>query len=148
MPADLHPLAVRRIRDVLIPMRDGVRLAATLYLPQGDGRYPGIFSFYPYLKDGWIGLFKEPHYRYFASRGYAVMQVDFRGTGASEGKNPHPFDVQERLDGHDIVEWMAVQPWCTGSVGVWGYSYGGITALSIASTQPPHLRAIIPIHAT
>ena len=148
MPADLHPLAVRRIRDVLIPMRDGVRLAATLYIPQGDGRYPGIFSFYPYLKDGWIGLFKEPHYRYFASRGYAVMQVDFRGTGASQGKSPHPFDVQERLDGHDVVEWMAVQPWCTGSVGVWGYSYGGITALSIASTQPPHLRAIIPIHAT
>ena len=44
------------------------------------------------------------------------MQVDFRGTGASEGRNPHPFDVQERQDGHDVVEWMAVQPWCTGSV--------------------------------
>ena len=148
MPADPQPLPVRCIRDVLIPMQDGVRVAATLYLPEADGRYPGIFSYYPYLKDGWIGLFKDPHYRYFAGRGYAVMQVDFRGTGASEGRNPHPFDVQERQDGHDIVEWMAAQPWCTGSVGIWGYSYGGITALSIASTQPPHLRAIVPIHAT
>jgi len=148
MPADPQPLPVRCIRDVLIPMRDGVRLAATLYLPEAKGRYPGILSYYPYLKDGWIGLFKEPHYRYFASRGYAVMQVDFRGTGASEGKNPHPFDVQERQDGHDIVEWIAGQPWCTGGVGVWGFSYGGITALSIASTRPPHLRAIVPIHAT
>ena len=143
MPADPRPLPVRCLRDVLIPMRDGVRLAATLYLPEGSGRHPGIFSCYPYLKDGWIGLFKEPHYRFFASRGYAVMQVDFRGTGASEGTNPHPFDVQERQDGYDVVEWMAAQPWCTGSVGVWGYSYGGITALSIASTQPPHLRAIV-----
>ena len=148
MPADPPPLPVRCIRDVLIPVRDGVRLAATLYMPEEEGRYPGILSYYPYLKDGWIGLFKEPHYRYFASRGYAVMQVDFRGTGASEGRNPHPFDVQERQDGHDVVEWMAVQPWCTGSVGIWGFSYGGITALSIASTKPPHLRAIVPIHAT
>ena len=148
MLADPPPLPVRCIRDVLIPVRDGVRLAATLYMPEEEGRYPGILSYYPYLKDGWIGLFKEPHYRYFASRGYAVMQVDFRGTGASEGRNPHPFDVQERQDGHDVVEWMAVQPWCTGSVGIWGFSYGGITALSIASTKPPHLRAIVPIHAT
>jgi uncharacterized protein len=140
--------AVRMIRDVLIPMRDGVRLAANLYLPEKSGQYPGVFSFYPYLKDGWYGIDHDPHHRFFASCGYAVMQVDFRGTGASEGRNPHPFDLQERLDGFDIVEWMAVQPWCTGNVGVWGISYGGITALSIASTQPPHLKAIVPIHAT
>jgi len=139
---------VRMIRDVMIPMRDGTRLAANLYLPEEAGRYPGIFTFVPYLKDGWIGIDHEPHHRHFAGQGYAVMQVDFRGTGASEGRNPHPFDLQERQDGYDIVEWMAAQPWCTGAVGVWGISYGGITALSIASTQPPHLKAIIPIHAT
>lgn len=139
---------VELIRDVMIPMRDGVRLAGNLFLPEEPGRYPGILSFTPYVKDGYGGQAHEPHHRHFASRGYAVMQVDFRGTGASEGTNPHPFDVQEREDGYDIVEWMAAQPWCTGSVGVWGISYGGITSLSIASTQPPHLRAIIPIHAT
>ena len=142
------PLSVKAIRDVMIPMRDGTRLAASLYMPEDGGRYPGIFSFYPYLKDGGLGIDHEPHNRHFASRGYAVMQVDFRGTGASEGRNPHPFDLQERQDGHDVVEWMAAQPWCTGAVGVWGISYGGITSLSIASTRPPHLKAIIPIHAT
>src|SRR4051812_18404343 len=112
--------AVRVIRDVLIPMRDGVRLAANLYLPEGEAKYPGIFSFNPYLKDGWVGIDHEPHHRYFASCGYAALQVDFRGTGASEGKNPHPFDVQERLDGYDVVEWAAAQTWCTGAVGIWG----------------------------
>lgn len=138
----------RVIRDVLIPMRDGVTLAANLYLPEAEGQYPGIFSFVPYLKDGWVGIDFEPHYLHLASKGYAVMQVDFRGTGASHGTNPHPFDLQERQDGFDVVEWMAIQTWCTGAIGIWGISYGGITALSIASAQPPHLRAIIPIDAT
>jgi uncharacterized protein len=142
------PLKVKVLRDVRIPMRDGVNLAANLYLPEREGRYPGVFSFYPYLKDAWIGIDFEPHYQHIASQGYAVMQVDFRGTGASQGANPHPFDLQERRDGFDVVEWMAVQTWCTGAIGVWGISYGGITALSIASTRPPHLRAIIPIDAT
>src|SRR5215213_6789484 len=129
---------VKKIRDVRIPMRDGISLGANLYLPETDGKYPGIFSFYPYLKDGWIGIDHEPHHIHFASQGYAVMQVDFRGTGTSEGSNPHPFDLQERRDGFDIVEWMAIQSWCTGAIGIWGISYGGITSLSIASAQPPH----------
>lgn len=140
--------AVKVLHDVMIPMPDGVRLAGNLFLPEEPGQYPGILSFTPYLKDGYGGHSHAPHHRHFASRGYAVMQVDFRGTGSSEGTNPHPFDTQEREDGYQIVEWMAAQPWCTGSVGIWGISYGGITSLSIASTQPPHLKAIVPIHAT
>ena len=140
--------AVELIRDVMIPTRDGTRLAADLYRPAAPGPYPAILSFYPYLKDAWGGASFAPYYRHFASRGYAVLQADFRGTGRSEGVNPHPMDLSEREDGHDIVEWLAAQEWCTGSVGVWGISYGGITALSIASTHPPHLRAIIPVDAT
>lgn len=140
--------AVKAIRDVRIPMPDGVRLAANLFMPEVEGTWPAIFAFTPYLKDGRGGLSHEPHHRYFASRGYATLQVDFRGTGGSEGINPYPFDTQEREDGHHVVEWLAAQPWCTGAVGVWGISYGGITSLSIASTRPPHLRAIVPIHAT
>ena len=117
MPADF-PMVVKKVRDIFIPMRDGVQLAANLYLPEKPGKYPGIFSFYPYLKDGWIGISHEPHHQYFASQGYAVMQVDFRGTGASGGINPYVLDLQERMDGYDIVEWMAEQAWCSGSVGI------------------------------
>ena len=47
-----------------------------------------------------------------------------------------------------MVEWIAGQPWCDGNVGMWGVSYGGITALSVAATRPPHLKAIVPIHAS
>ena len=54
----------------------------------------------------------------------------------------------ETLDGHDTVEWLAAQPWCTGKVGMWGLSYGGFTSIQVAATRPPHLRAIVPIQAT
>lgn len=134
--------------DVMIPTRDGTRIAANLFLPDHGNQVPAILSFYPYIKDVGLGRRFAPIHRHFASRGYAVLHADFRGTGCSEGVNPHPFDVVEREDGYDIVEWAAGQDWCSGAVGIWGISYGGITSLSIAATRPPHLAAIIPVDAT
>lgn len=135
-------------RQVMIPTRDGTRLAANLFLPDPPEPSPAILTFYPYIKDLGLGKQFAPIHRHFARRGYAVLHADFRGTGCSEGVNPHPFDLTERRDGHDIVEWAAQQEWCSGRVGVWGISYGGITSLSIAATQPPHLAAIIPVNGT
>lgn len=141
--------AVRVTYDVRVPMSDGVRLAGNLYRPDAPGPFPAILTYIPYLKDGFGGLGgMDPYQRHFASRGYAVMQLDFRGIGSSEGVNPHPFDPRERQDVHEAVEWMAAQSWCDGAVGIWGVSYGGITAIAAAATRPPHLRAIIPVHAT
>jgi putative CocE/NonD family hydrolase len=135
--------------NVLIPMRDGVRLAGNLYWPDGDGRHPCIVNYIPYHKDGRGGRgYAEMVHRHFVESGYAVLVVDFRGLGCSEGVNNIPFDAQEGRDGHDIVEWAAAQPWCDGNVGMWGVSYGGITALKAAAQRPPHLKAIVPIHAT
>ena len=135
-------------RNLLVPLGDGVRLAADCYRPAGAGRWPAIVTFIPYHKDGRGGrLDVEAVNRYFAARGYAALTVDFRGLGGSEGVNPAPFDPREARDGHEVVEWVAAQPWCDGQVGMWGVSYGGITALSVAATRPPHLRAIVPIHA-
>jgi putative CocE/NonD family hydrolase len=141
-----HP--VDTIPDLLIPMRDGVSLAATLYRPSGGGRRPCLVNYNPYHKDGRVGLWYEPLHRFFAGRGYAALVIDFRGLGCSEGINNVPFDAQEGRDGHDAVEWAAAQPWCDGNVGMWGSSYGGITALKTAAQRPPHLRAIVPVHAT
>jgi putative CocE/NonD family hydrolase len=143
--------AVTLERDVKIPMPDGITLAANLYLP-GTGvpvtPLPTVVTFIPYHKDGRGGLgYLDPFHRHFASRGYAALHVDFRGTGSSDGAPYRTMDGRERLDGHRIVEWAAEQPWCNGRVGAWGVSYGGITAMAIAETQPPHLRAIVPIHA-
>lgn len=134
--------------DILIPMRDGVRLAATLFQPANGTRWPCLVNYIPYHKDGRGGLWYESIHRHFAERGYATLVVDFRGLGCSEGINNVPFDAQEGRDGHDAVEWAATQPWCDGNVGMWGTSYGGITSLKTAAERPPHLKAIVPIHAT
>ena len=135
-------------RNLLVPLPDGAHLAADLYRLPGDGPWPAIVDYLPYHKDGRGGrLDVEAVNRYFAARGYAALTVDFRGLGSSSGVNPFPFDPQEGRDGHVAVEWVAAQPWCDGNVGMWGVSYGGITALAVAATRPPHLRAIIPIHA-
>jgi uncharacterized protein len=130
-------------------MRDGVRLAGNLYLPDGAGPFPGLLMYTPYLKDGPGGRGPvEVVQQSFARRGYACLTLDIRGFGASEGRADPPFSPIERQDGFDALEWMAAQSWCTGKTGMWGISYGGDTALSAGSAQPPSLRAIIPIHAT
>jgi predicted acyl esterase len=140
--------AVEFVPDLLIPMRDGVRLAANLYRARGGGRIPCLVTYLPYHKDGRGGLWYEAIHHFFAQRGYASLVIDFRGLGSSEGINNIPFDAQEGPDGHDAVEWAAAQPWCDGNVGMWGSSYGGITALKAAAERPPHLRAIVPVHAS
>jgi predicted acyl esterase len=102
----------------------------------------------PYNKDGRSGVGgMDAYHRHFAARGYNVLHIDMRGTGSSEGKPYRSFDRRERQDGHAAVEWVAAQSWCDGAVGIWGASYGGITAMAIAETAPPHLRAIVPVHA-
>src|SRR5437879_291488 len=114
-------LPIKMIRRIAIPLADGLRLFGTLWLPEGEGQYPGLLMFHPYAKYG------SPEFgRHFAARGYAVLYVDFRGTGNSEGVSPYPMDPQEWQDGYALVEWMAEQPWCSGAVGMFGISYGGI----------------------
>lgn len=137
--------------DVQIPMPDGVRLAANRFRPVGDGapqETPAIITLLPYHKDGRGGVgVLDVISRHFASRGYTVLLVDLRGTGSSEGAPWRTLDGRERQDGHHVVEWAAAQEWCTGTVGFWGGSYGGITAMATAETKPPHLRAIVPMNA-
>jgi predicted acyl esterase len=139
---------VRIERDLRIPMPDGVHLGATLYRPRANGRHPALLQYTPYLKDGMGGRGAvEVGQIALARRGYACLSVDFRGYGESDGVPAPPFAPIEREDGHEALAWIAAQPWCTGRTGIWGISYGGDTALSIASTRPPSLGAIVAIHA-
>lgn len=136
-------------RNVLVPMRDGVQLAADIIRPQLLQRVPALLNFGPYHKDGRGGrLAVDSLHRHFAALGYAGVTADLRGLGNSGGCSPGAFAAGEALDGHDLVEWIAGQPWCDGNVGMWGVSYPGVTALATAATRPPHLKAIVPIHAT
>jgi uncharacterized protein len=129
---------VRMHWEVRIPMRDGVRLSATLYLPSGPSTpSPTIFTLTPY-----IAQIHHERGVYFAAHGYPFLTVDVRGRGNSEGTFKPNVDA---LDGHDIVEWIATQPFCSGKVAMWGGSYGGLNQWTTASTNPPHLSTIVPV---
>ncbi len=146
-PGPLH--GVRLEKNVLIPTRDGTRLAADLHWPDGagDGPFPAILEYIPYRKDDNTVPSHGLHH-YFAQRGYVGVRLDVRGTGASEGVNTDEYMLAEQLDGYDAIEWLAAQPWCNGAVAMWGISYGGFTSLQVAMHQPPHLKAIMPMYAT
>jgi predicted acyl esterase len=150
-PICFPPLdGVRRFRNLMIPMRDTVQLAADIYLPENrapDAAFPVVMEYIPYRKDQ-VDLAARPFYGYLARQGYLVIRVDIRGTGASAGKNLDEYLRQEQEDGYDCVEWIAKQPWCDGHVNMMGISYGGFSALQVATLQPPHLTSIIPVDFT
>ena len=124
----------------------GRESSGDLYLPEARAG-PALLSYYPYQKDDVIGGAWEIARGSFTRRGYASLLVDFRGTGGSGGDFPENFDTARGArDGAEAVEWAAAQDWCSGSVGVYGISYGGIMALAIASQRPPHLKAIAPMY--
>jgi len=125
-------------------MRDRVELNATLYLPKTpDGsppKTPVIFTLTPYISDTY-----HARAAYFASHGYAFALVDVRGRGNSAGEF-EPF-ANEPRDGHDVVEWLAQQPFCDGKVAMWGGSYAGFDQWATAKEFPPHLATIVPVAA-
>ncbi len=136
---------IRVERNLLIPLADGVTLAADLYMPAGEGPFPTLVSLYPYHKDDLIGCMLEYPRRYFAEHGYASLLVDLRGLGNSEGVAWEMLDANEGEDGAAVIDWAAEQNWCDGNIGMWGFSYGGVTTLQTASRRPAALKAIAPI---
>ena len=143
-------------KDVAVPMRDGARLLADVFRPQGDARVPAILNLGPYQKDKlWVPpdtLEEEPNpYMnwetvnplWWVPRGYAAVRLDGRGSGKSQGQC-EPWSLAESVDFYDAIEWAAAQPWCNGKVGLSGISYFAINQWFAANQQPPSLKAIIP----
>ncbi len=135
-----------------IPMKDGVRLAATLYLPDGakpGDKFPALLEYLPYRKDDGTAAGDYPRHTYFTRRGYVSVRVDIRGFGASEGVAPErEYSEQEQVDGEQVIAWLAHQSWSNGNVGMFGISWGGFNALQMAMRHAPGLKAILAIHAT
>lgn len=125
-------------KDRSAPMRDGVELKLDVYRPDAEGKFPAVLLQTPYGKSGQAGRSQN-----FASRGYVVVNVDSRGRFESGGQWD-PFSAKHKTDGYDLVEWVAQQPWCTGSVGTYGLSYMGWTQWWTASQTPPSLKAMVP----
>jgi hypothetical protein len=141
-----------RMERTWIPMKDGVRLAATLYFPDGarrSDRFPALLEYLPYRKDDSTAAGDYSKHAYFARRGYVGARVDIRGFGASEGvPTNREYSEQEQLDAEQIIHWLATQPWSNGSVGMFGISWGGFNALQMAMRHPPELKAILATAAT
>ncbi|HVM36631.1 MAG TPA: CocE/NonD family hydrolase [Actinomycetota bacterium] len=134
-----------------VEMSDGTLIAVNVRMPKGyvEGRrYPTIFEMSGY--DGGSSDGTTPgNYGGEGSRGltkifednYVTIHASVRGTGCSSGE----FDLfswRSALDGREVVEWIAEQPWSNGDVGIYGHSYGGITGFMVAATRPPHLKAV------
>lgn len=136
-------------RDVMVSMRDGVRLATDLYRPAdasgnpAPGRFPTILGRTSYDKSNPV-IWIRPVAEFFVPRGYAVVLQDLRGRGLSEGTGQyfHTANENEGRDGYDTIEWIARQPWSNGRVGMVGSSHGGIVQNVASMERPPHLTAL------
>ncbi len=126
-------------KDVMIPMRDGVKLAANIFLPKAAGQYPVVLMRTPYGKAGE----NSGEGKIYTAVGFVLVVQDCRGKGSSEGVwDPFFYDVQ---DGFDTQEWVGKQPWCNGKVGTAGGSYVGWTQWSAASEGSHYLKAMVPM---
>jgi predicted acyl esterase len=155
---------IRVERDVAVAMRDGVRIYADIFRPEGGPRAPAIVAWSPYGKHqtgpdafdrfpnrcrvpkgvpGRWTKFEAPDPEYWCRHGYAVINPDSRGSWMSEG-DLVTVGGQEAEDMHDLIEWLGVQPWCNGKVGLSGNSWLAQCQWYAAATRPPHLAAIAP----
>jgi len=144
------PHRVRVVENVFIPMPDGVRLAAKLWLPEDAEKnpVPAIIEYVPYRKREGTRTGDNSKHEYLAGHGYACLRLDIRGSGDSEGIITDEYTPQEQEDGVAAIAWAAAQPWCDGGVGMIGISWGGFNGLQIAALQPPALKTIITIGST
>lgn len=139
-----------------VTMRDGCRLAVDVWLPQGaEGPVPAILVHTPYyrrfaMRPGGQGERCPNAAKFrdlFVPRGYALVVVDIRGTGASFGTRDSFRSPDERMDAREIADWIVAQPWSNGRIGATGISYPGAASDFLASTAHPAVRAIAPLFA-
>ena len=144
------PRKVKEVENFWIPMPDGVKLAARMWIPEDaeSNPVPALLEYLPYRKrDGTIvrDALTQP---YFAGHGYAAIRVDMRGNGDSDGLMEDEYAKQEQDDALEVIAWIAKQKWCTGKVGMFGISWGGFNALQVAARKPEPLKAIITLCST
>jgi putative CocE/NonD family hydrolase len=145
-----YPRRVKVVENIFIPMSDGTRLAAKLWLPADaeTDPVPAIIEYVPYRKREGTRVGDHARHAYFAGHGYACLRLDIRGSGDSDGIITDEYTKQEQRDGVEAIAWIAAQNWCDGGVAMIGLSWGGFNGLQIAALQPPELKTIITIGST
>ncbi len=109
---------------------------------------PAILEYIPYRKSDATAAEDASRHPYFAAHGFASVRVDIRGTGDSDGVCLGEYLPQELSDALEVLAWLESQAWCTGNVGMIGYSWGGFNALQIAALRPPQLKAIVTLYSS
>jgi putative CocE/NonD family hydrolase len=149
-PAVRTGLGCRLYSDQMIPVDDGVSLAADVYTPKADGRYPAILAFSAYAKElqssgAPTGTNETGSPPVFTDRGYAHVIVARRGMGRSQGESLAFFNDIDVKDHAKTIAWIAQQPWCDGNVVLFGTSYYGMTQPQVAIHQPAALKGFFTI---
>jgi putative CocE/NonD family hydrolase len=148
--AAAHLRKVREIENVFIPLKDGPKLAARIWLPADAEKnpVPAILEYLPYRKRDGTAPRDALTHPWFAAHGYAGVRVDIRGTGESDGVLMDEYLKLEQDDCLEVLAWIAKQPWCTGKCGMIGISWGGFNGLQVAARRPPSLKAVISLCST
>lgn len=133
-----------------IRLKDGTRLAARIWMPEGAEAdpVPAVFEFLPYRKRDGTSVRDESTYPAFAAAGIAGVRVDIRGSGESDGVIDGEYTELELANACELIAWIAEQPWSNGNVGMMGISWGGFNSLQVAALRPPALKAVISIAST
>ena len=138
------------IEHVWIPLADGTRLAARIWLPLDAREHPvpAIFEYLPYRLSEGTAVWDHAQMHYFVRNGYAGVRVDIRGSGNSDGPIMDEYCPQEQADALEVLRWIAAQEWCDGAIGMIGTSWGGFNGLQIAAHAPPELKAVASYFAS
>lgn len=144
------PYAIREIENTWVPLADGTRLAARVWLPlEADTQpFPALLEYIPYRKNDGTAIRDAIRHPYLAGHGYACVRVDMRGSGESDGILYDEYLEQEHDDCLEVMAWIAAQSWSDGSLGMFGKSWGGFNSLQVAARRPPELKALITIGFT
>ncbi|MDH3689111.1 MAG: CocE/NonD family hydrolase [Gammaproteobacteria bacterium] len=150
LPALSFRREVRVIDPLWIPLSDGCRLAARVWLPtdaEADP-VPAIVEYIPYRRRDFTAPRDALLHPYYAGHGYAAIRIDIRGSGDSDGIPMDEYIKREQDDALEVLQWIAEQPWCSGITGMIGISWGGFSALQVAARRPPSLKAIVTVCST
>lgn len=144
------PYPIREDEHVAIQMSDGIRLAARIWRPVASDNdpVPAVLELIPYRKRDLTSQRDSVQHPYIAGHGYACVRVDLRGSGDSEGVLTDEYLPTELDDAEQVLAWLGAQPWCNGTTGMMGISWGGFNALQVAARRPPGLAAVVTVCAS
>ncbi|GAB9467115.1 Serine protease family s15 [Globisporangium polare] len=150
-PPQLHAVQIQD--NVWVHIDATIRLSAKLWLPlsatssAARQTFSVVLEYLPYRKGDWTAPRDERNHTWLAQRGIAVARVDMRGSGNSSGYDTGEYTQEELADGVRVIAWLAQQPWCTGSVGIFGKSWGGFNGLQLAAMAPPALKGVVSLYS-